>query len=239
MNRFFKDIIITLIFLDLFYCRGFSLDDREKFRPQSQPPAYPQPPQQAQDPQPPRPILPPIIPSSPLGLSPSPSPQITAPSVTPATITMPSSNINYQPATIQASFQSSPARAVLPTVNVPTELPQIPIIGNSLGKVINTGSGKDGLTWIEVKDEIFNETLKIKINPKSTPVIKKSTAIDYRDIKIGDVVSVIFNQQEENIVANFISVLTEEDLKVMEESLKSGPDAKTENQTKDNASSKN
>ena len=42
--------------------------------------------------------------------------------------------------------------------------------------------------------------------------------MNFLDIKIGDIVNVIFNQQDENMTANFVSILTEEDLKAMEES---------------------
>lgn len=170
-------------------------------------------------------MLPPVA----AGIPAVPSPQITTPPVTPAAITRPSPNINYQPVTIGANAQSSPAKAILPTANVPVELPQAPIIGNTIGKVVNTGSEKDGFSWIEVRDEVFNETLKIKINPNSTPIIKKSTPIGYRDIKIGDAVNVIFNQQGESMISNFISILTEEDLKAMEEGLKKDSNLDTGN----------
>jgi hypothetical protein len=132
-----------------------------------------------------------------------------------------------------------PAQAILPPTNVQVELPQVPIIGNSLGKVISKGVDKDGFPWIELKDEFFNETLKIKISPKNTPIIKKTTAMNYNDIKIGDTVSVVFNQLDENIMANFVSIFTEEDLKAMEESSKAESSAKTKNETKDNKNSEN
>lgn len=228
MRKFFRGTILALIFLNLLYCEGYSLDDREKFGSQ---PVQIQPPQ-VQNPQPyqnqqmpARPMLPPVVSSPPLGISPTPSPHIAAPSIMPATIAAPSLPAASQPATImQANFQSSPAQV---------ELPQVPIIGNSLGKVIDIGAEKDGLPWIEVEDELFGGTLKIKINPKNTPVIKKGTTLNFKDIKIGDTVNVIFNQQDEDITANFISILTEEDLKIMEESLKSNSNLETENEAKD------
>ena len=115
---------------------------------------------------------------------------------------------------------SVPVQATVPVAaNVSTELPQPAIIGNSIGEVIDIGKDKDGTSWIQVRDDIFNETLKIKINPGRTPVIKKSTVMSFNDIKIGDMVSVIFNQQGENISANFVSILTEEDLKLIEKSI--------------------
>ncbi len=212
MRTLTKSLFLAVIFLNLLLFTAYGLDDREKLGSQPMQVQQPQP-YHNQEPQ--RPILPPVVPLSQLGISPTPSPQITAPVIPPTAITTPSFPSNYQPATIQTNYQSSPVQAILPNANIQTELPQIPIIGNSIGKVISKGSEKDGLPWIEVKDEIFNETLKIKINPKSTPVIKKSTVMSFRDINIGDTVNVIFNQQDENIIANFISILTEEDLKIM------------------------
>lgn len=210
-----KSLFLALIFLNLLLFTAYGFDDREKLGSQ---PIQVQQPQSYQNQQPQGPILPPAMPSSGFGISPTLSPQITVPVIPPTAIIQPSLPPNYQPATIQTNFQSSPTQATLQNTNVQTELPQIPIIGNSLGKVISKGSEKDGLPWIEVKDDLFNETLKIKINPKSTPVIKKSTVMSFRDINIGDTVNVIFNQQDENIIANFVSILTEEDLKAMEES---------------------
>ncbi len=243
MKKFLKYAILLFISLNLSYSAVYSIDDRQGLGVQPQQAQQPpQPPQQFQPPRtqgpetyqnqrPPTSMLPPVA----AGIPPVPSPQITTLLVAPAAITRPSSNINHQPATIQTNLQSSPAKAVLPTANVPTELPQVPIIGNSIGKVVNTGSEKGDLPWIEVKDETFNETLKIKINPNSTPVIKKSTPVGYRGIKIGDAVNVIFNQQGENIIANFVSILTEEDLKAMEEGLKKDSNLETGNKPKDDS----
>jgi hypothetical protein len=116
-------------------------------------------------------------------------------------------------------MQGPPAYSTAPAVNIPTELPQVPIIGNSMGRVLDVGREKDSLPWIEVRDDIFDETLKIKINPASTPVIKKTTVLGFNDIKIGDMVNVIFNQTGEEITANFVSIMTEEDIKAMEEAV--------------------
>jgi len=230
MNNFFKCAIAAFIFLSLFCHKCYSIDDREKLG--SQPPMASQP-QQMQNPQPSRPMPLLAAPSLPPVFSPAP-PHVTAPPVSPFTIAAPPPNVNYQPAATQANFGNTLAQTMLPGTNVQGELPQIPVIGNSLGKVMSKGVEKDGLPWVEIKDEFFNETLKIKINPKSTPIIKKATVMNYNDIKIGDTVSVIFNQQDENITANFVSILTEEDLKAMEESLKAEASVKTENETKDN-----
>jgi len=227
MNSFFKCIIVVFIFLSLICHKCYSIDDREKLG--SQPATVPQL-QQIQNPQSPGPM--------PLSGASAP-PYMTTPPVMPPTIATPPSNINYQPVAVRTDFGSAFTQPRLPVTNVQTELPQIPVIGNSLGKVMSKGVEKDGLPWIEVKDELFNETLRIKINPKSTPIIKKTTIMNYDDIRIGDTVSVVFNQQDENITANFVSIFTEEDLKAMEESLKAESSVKTENETKDGESSEN
>jgi len=111
----------------------------------------------------------------------------------------------------------------VPVTAVPTELPQIPVIGNSIGEVTDIGSEKDGTLWIEVKDDIFNETLKIKVASKSVPILKKTTVLNFSDIKIGDMVSVIFNQESEEISATFISIMTKEDLEIIKESMELQP----------------
>jgi hypothetical protein len=158
----------------------------------------------------------------------------------PMPLPAPPPNINYQPpAAMQNNFGTMPAQTMSPATNVQLELPKIPTIRSSLGKVTNKGVEKNGFPWIEIKDELFNETLRIEINPKDTPIIKKATIVNYNDIKIGDTVSVVFNQQDENITANFVSIFTEEDLKAMEESLKAESSVKTENETKDNENPEN
>ena len=121
------------------------------------------------------------------------------------------------------NIPSVPFQATVPTAAVPTQLPQIPIIGNSIGEVTDIGLEGDGTSWIEVKDDIFNEVLKIKINSKNVPILKKTAVLNFSDIKIGDMVSVIFNQENEEISATFISIMTKEDLEIIKESMELEP----------------
>lgn len=211
-------LYLALISILIFY-QGISYPGDETTRhlqPQEPPTQRHQTPQETHATQP---ILPPTVPSSPV--SPTPSPHIAAPLVTntPPITTPPVPASTFSQTPIQ-NMPSVPVQATVPVAaNVSTELPQPAIIGNSIGEVIDIGKNKDGSSWIQVRDDIFNETLKIKVNPGRTPVIKKTTVMGVKDIKIGDMVSVIFNQQGEDISANFVSILTEEDLKLIEESI--------------------
>ncbi|MBU3912279.1 MAG: hypothetical protein KKD90_06825 [Candidatus Omnitrophica bacterium] len=219
---------IVLLYVLNFNCgTSYSIDNRHEIQPQPLPVQSPQTPQTPQTPQEvraARPILPPTVPPSSFGASPTPSPHISAPIVTPVSINIPYAqpDIQFQRALINnIPMPSIPVYSATPVANNPTELPQIPIIGNVLGKVLSIGTDKGNLPWIEVRDEIFDETLKIKINPSSTPVIKKTTVLSFKDLKVGDTVSVIFNQRDEEIIADFVSIMTEEDLKAMEKTLES------------------
>ncbi|MBU1887672.1 MAG: hypothetical protein KKB46_00555 [Candidatus Omnitrophica bacterium] len=225
---------IVLLYVLNFNCgASYSIDNRREIQPQPlavQRPQAPQAPQAPQIPQIPqevqaaRPILPPVVPPSSLGASPTLSPHISVPIVTPVPINIPYTqpDVQLHRALINnIPMPSVPVYSATPVANNFTELPQIPIIGNVLGKVLNIGTDKGNLPWIEVRDEIFDETLKIKINPSTTPVIKKTTVLSFKDIKVGDAINVIFNQKDEEIIADFVSIMTEEDLKAMEKSLES------------------
>jgi len=215
MKRTF--LYLVLLFILIFYCgKTFSAEDTRKTQSQPLPVQRQQSPRQSQGT---KPILPPVTPFSSM-VSPTPSPHIAAPPVDRSFITAPS--LTHGPVFPKMpihNMPSAPVHMTIPATNISTELPQVPVIGNSIGKVIGVGREKDGSSWIEVRDEIFDETLKIKVDPTKTPVIKKTTVLSFDDIKIGDTVSVIFNQQGDECLANFVSILTEEDLKAMEESL--------------------
>ena len=221
MRKFFMGSALIFIFFNLLSHACYPADENERMRSQqAQNQQLLQRQQQSQ--QPPRPIMPPVVPSSPPGISPTPSPHITAPpmQIGPITTTPTSPFPAHSQPVIPVMLPSAPVQARLPMTGVPAQLPDTPVIGNSVGKVIEIGTGKDGVSWIKVQDDLFNETLKIKINPKSTPVIKESAVSSFKDIKTGDTVNVIFNQQAEDITASFVSILTEEDLKAMEEGSK-------------------
>ncbi len=206
MRRYLIYSILAFSFIYFYSTLVYSAEDR---RLQQTLPSQHQAPSQQQSP---RPILPPVVPSGSSGISPTVSPHIASPSITHSTINIPSTSTGSQ--TSIHNVQSFPINVPMPISNV---LPQTPIIGNSMGKVVNKYSGKDLTAWIEVKDEIFSEILKIKINLKNTPIIKKATAMAFKDIKIGDTVSVVFDQQGQEMSAHFVSILTEEDLKALKE----------------------
>lgn len=212
--------IAPLIILIFCYGISYSADDTKNLQLQQQQAASIQH-QQAQNA---RPILPPVTPSS-SAVSPTPSPHIAAPPMSSGPISTPPVNpVPSFPKTPIYNMPSAPVQAATPAMNTAGEALQPNIIGNSIGEVIDIGREKEGSSWIQVRDDIFNETLKIKIDPVRTPVFKKTSVMSFNDIKIGDMVSVIFNQDGENILANFVSILTEEDLKLMQESEEGQPE---------------
>lgn len=172
-----------------------------------------------------RPILPPVIPTGPSAVSPTPSPQITAPHIPPQFINMPA---QVNPASAQPTIPiipSIPAYVATPNVPVPTEMPKVPIIGNTIGKVLNIGSEKNGAPWIEVNDDLFGEIIRVKIrNLKNTPIVKQAAIMNFKDIKIGDTVNIMFTNENEENIASFISILTEEELEMMQGVAEPEPD---------------
>lgn len=165
--------------------------------------------------QPNRPILPPSIPSTSAGVSPTPSPHIAAPPIAPTTIhTGPMTT--FTPQTQIPNLPSSPAQAPMPAMPFQTQLPQVPIIANTIGKVLSTGSDKDGTLWLEVQDQLFAEAIKVKVrNLNNTPIVKQGAIMKFSDIKIGDTVNVIFSTEGDNNIVNFISIMSDEELELM------------------------
>lgn len=226
MKRFY--IFLTLaISLLLFYGAIYGAEDKKALEVHPTPQDEMQRIQQQQNQQQ-RPILPPVVSQPASMISPTPSPHITAPQITPQVISqpqiMPQARVP-QPPTMQ-NIPSIPTYAAAPTVPVPVEAPNIPVMGSAVGKVIDTGLDKDGALWIEVNDELFGENMKIKMDMvKKTPVTKQGSIMSFKDIKIGDMVNVIFtnkdkgggffgSESDENI-ASFVNILTEEDMKMM------------------------
>ncbi|MBU4342843.1 MAG: hypothetical protein KJ902_00425 [Candidatus Omnitrophica bacterium] len=182
--------------------------------------------------QPSRPILPPIVPSSPSGISPTPSPHIAVPPVTPRPIIVPSipklpklPQIPKIPTIPVHKLPGTPVRVTVPVTDALSHLPRVPIIGSLIGRVANIGSKESEVPWIEVKGEFVERTLKINVDPQGAPVVKKDTRLSFEDIKIGDIVRVIYNQEGTRFTANFVSILIEEDIKAIEENLNSAPGA--------------
>ena len=213
--------VFFLTILGFYYGTSHSAEDAERTRSQLR---HIERQQSSQKSQSAKPILPPTVPSSSMGASPTLSPHIAAPPINRSPmVTPPVHSVSQYPNRPVHSIPSVPFQATVPLAAVPTELPQIPVIGNSIGEVTDIGSERDGTPWIEVKDDIFNETLKINVASKNVPILKKTTVLNFSDIKIGDMVSVIFNQESEEISATFISIMTKEDLEIIKESMELQP----------------
>lgn len=200
MNRFFIYIVILSVFL-MFCEAAFAVEEKDESA--------------QQDIEESKPILPPVVPSS-ASASPTPSPHIAAPSIPPTVISTPTSPVpGVSPSHIHSS-PSMPAHVPGPGVPFQIEIPQVPIIGNVVGKILDKGTETDALLWIEVEDQLFNQSLKIKVrNLKGTPIVKRRTRMRFKDIKVGDAVNVIFTNDGQENIASFISILTEEELKLM------------------------
>ena len=108
-----------------------------------------------------------------------------------------------------------------PSTSVTKSVPSVPILPQKiqlikglLGTVVNIGSKKDEILWLDVKDRFSDETVRINVNSKKTRVIQKDAALVLKDIKTGDIVRIIFNQAGKEIPVNVISIINEEDLKI-------------------------
>lgn len=186
MKRFFICLISFFVIISYFSLVSYGQQDRRQVvQPRGT---------QGQQPQTQRPILPPIAPQA--ASSPTPSPHIATPPV--------SGSIIAQPA--------------MPYGASGVELTQTttPIFGNAWGKVLDIGYDKDGTSWIELNDELFNSgTVKIKLKDPNITIIKESFAVKFSDIKIGDTVSIVYKQEGEDNIANFIGIIPEEGLEAM------------------------
>ena len=174
-----------------------------------------------------KPVLPLTV-SNPLpaGASPMPLPNISAPAITPNTMSVQNNNINAQLRNSQKSASVLPNVPKLPillpsSTSVARSVPSVPVLSQKiqlikslLGVVIKIGSEKDEILWLDVKDRSSGEIVRITVDSKKTRVIKKDILqATLKDIKIGDMVKVIFNQAGKNIPVNVISVIIKEDLK--------------------------
>ena len=206
-----RRIFVILLPCVLYYSISYGIEERKEIKGHPTPEELQRAQQQSQQQQ--RPILPPIVPQgSPMV---SPTPYITAPQIQPQVIN-PITQVNTphvpNPPTMQ-NIPSMPTYAVPPAVPISTEMPQVPVVGNTIGKVTDLGSEKDGSLWIEVNDNLFGELVKVKIiNLKNTPIVKEAKIYSFKDIKIGDTVNAMFHTEGEDNVANFITVMTEEEI---------------------------
>lgn len=217
MRRLYIIIILSFLFLCIYFVASYAGEDKTELKHYPPPDQYQKAPQNIQAS---KPILPPVVPSASTVASPTPSPHIAAPPVTPGTMAVPYQPIpNLPPMHIPPNIPSSPAQLTAPSMPTSFELPQIPVFGNSIGKVLNKGKEKDGTPWLEVQDQLFsNETIKIKLKDlKNIPIVKQGAIIRFEDIKIGDMINVMFRSETEENIANFIDIMTEEELKMMME----------------------
>jgi len=167
-----------------------------------------------------RPVSPQVIPAPAPMIPPTLSPNITAPKISPQVINPPQQIPTPQAANVSTmrNIPSAPAYVTTPTVPVPVEIPQVPMIGNTIGKVEDIGSGSDGSFWIEVNDDLFGTLIKVKIrNPRNTPIVKQARILNFKDIKIGNTVNAMFHTEGDDNIANFINVMTEEEIELMKQ----------------------
>ncbi|MEK6733035.1 MAG: hypothetical protein AABY55_05350 [Candidatus Omnitrophota bacterium] len=163
-----------------------------------------------------RPIAPIVIPQAGAMVPPTSSPHISAPQIVPQVINQfPAAAMVPQPP-VMHSIPSAPTYAIPPTnVSMPVEIPQVPMIGNTIGKVMNKGSEKDGSLWLEVNDNLFDQLIKVKIrNLKNTPIVRQAQMYKFSDINIGDTVNAMYHTENDDNVANFINVMTEEEIEM-------------------------
>jgi hypothetical protein len=172
-----------------------------------------------------KPVLPLTVPSVLPGASSAVSPNISVPLVTSNTMSVQNSNINAQLLNSQKSV-SLPDLPKLPILlpsstsvagsasSVPVLSQKIQLIKSLLGTVIEIGSKKGDILWLDVKNEFSGEIVRINVDSKKTRVIKKDILqAALKDIKVGDMVKVIFNQTGKKVPVNVISIITKEDLK--------------------------
>ncbi len=170
---------------------------------------YQPPPSQQQ--QPPAPAV--SSDPAPAGVSPTQSPHISAPSFTANPIA-------------QAPGQSTMI------------VHQSAVIGaqNTFGEVIDKGIEEDGTPWLKVKDKLFDNVSKIKVDKNTKiPIAKQGAAASFNDIKIGDAVSILFSSEgdgiftgmfstdvdQQNNIASSIHIFTKQELEAMKQTAES------------------
>lgn len=212
--RILKAFII-FIFIASYLSVSYGADDRklQEYSPQAA--QYEKPQQDTPQPQPQqsRPILPPVIPATSSGISPTPSPNISAPSIATGAINVPGRGAS---AFSTGHIPSGPAHVAAPSVPFQPRVPQVPIIGSTTGKVVSIGKDTDGTPWIEVKDMLLNRPIRIKLkNLKNIPIVKEASIMRFEDIKIENILKVLFSTEGEENIAHFISFMTEEETEAL------------------------
>jgi len=180
-------------------------------------PSAPSVPKRPQSAQPSKPILPPTVLSSPsAAVSPTPSPNISAPVVTPQVIStsMYTSSANPQ-VHLPPQLPSIPVRGAAPVVpNIP-KLQNIPVLFKTvIGRIVKTGLDEDGTLWMELEDKLVDRRIKIKIQDSNNiSILKQDKAISVKDLDINDLVKINYTRHGSENIANLIRIMTEEELK--------------------------
>lgn len=227
MKKVFIKIFLLLGFSVLFCSIVYSAEDNNKSQSQSSQ-VSDEKSSQVSEQTSPRPILPPVVPSPLPSVSLTPSPNIAISPIMPNTMDVQrinQINSNNQLRSSQINTPALPNLPRLPTLppstSVTKSVPSVPILPQKiqlikglLGTVVNIESDKGEILWLDVKDRFSDETVRINVNSKKTRVIKKDALpLVLKDIKVGDMVRVIFNQAGKKIPVNVISIINEEDLK--------------------------
>jgi len=80
---------------------------------------------------------------------------------------------------------------------------------NIEGRIIDVGLEKDGGPWMDIRDNLSGDIIRIKIKDlKNTPVVRQTRIYRFSDIKTGDMVSAIFREEGDDNIAYFINVTT-------------------------------
>ncbi|MFC1667473.1 hypothetical protein ACFL0P_06410 [Candidatus Omnitrophota bacterium] len=200
MQKFSVVTILLSVLLTFFSVISYSAEDRENSQHSPEVKSY-QKSRRVTEMS--KPILPPVVPSGSSTISPTPSPHISVPNITSRSINMP-------------HVPSVPSRILIPsTPSLQLKTTQRPMIVSVLGSVVNISPEKSESLWIEVKDR-FGRAIKIKIkNLKRTPIVKQAAVMQFKDIKIGDRVNIMFAPGERENIASFINVLTQEEFELM------------------------
>ncbi|MBU0758895.1 MAG: hypothetical protein KKC66_01840 [Candidatus Omnitrophica bacterium] len=217
MRRFFRTIISSFIFLNglILMAVCYASEGKEEIKHFPPPEEYQKSLREMQST---KSILPPTVTPGLPSVSPAFSPHIATPPIyAPGSINIPfNPTAIASPAHTMHNMLNIPVHAVAPNIPVPTELPQVPIFGNTIGTVQDKGSEKNGILWIEVYDGLFGQLILVKVkNLKNTPIVRQASIMKFEDIKIGDIVNIMFMTEREENIANFINIMTEEELEMM------------------------
>jgi len=207
MKKVFIGVLLLLSFFILFYHMINYAKNNKKIKSSGRSQQIPS-----------RPILPPVVPSPLPSISPTPSLSISAPNTMSAQkintgiqFRRPQANIPNLPKLPELPQSTNVAKSVLSAPILPQK---IQLIKSLLGTIIKIGEKENKILWLAVKDRFSGETIRINVDSEKTRVMRKDiAAFALENIKIGDMVRVIFNQAGKERPVNVISIINEEDLK--------------------------